>query len=121
VTAPTLVWFRRDLRLSDHPALTTACKAGPIIPVFIHDDSVGQLGAAPKWRLGLGLEAFGASLEEAGSRLILRRGEALGVLRSLIEQTGAKAVYWTRLYDPDATQRDSDIKTALKEDGIEAK
>ena len=62
--APTILWLRRDLRLGDHPALTAACKSGgPVIPVFIHDDPVAGLGAAPKWRLGLGLEYFARALE----------------------------------------------------------
>ncbi|MCV3272005.1 cryptochrome/photolyase family protein [Roseobacter sinensis] len=120
--SPVLVWFRRDLRLSDHPALHAACDSGrPVIPVFIHDDSVASLGAAPKWRLGLGLECFDAALREKGSRLVLRRGDALEVLQDLIDQTGAEAVYWSRLYDPEAIKRDTAIKSALKEAGVEAK
>ncbi len=121
MTAPTLLWFRRDLRISDHPALTAACKAGPVIPVFIHDETVAGLGAAPKWRLGLGLGHLATSLEEAGSRLIFRKGAALEVLQALIAETGAGAVYWTRLYDPDAVARDTEVKSALKEAGTEAK
>jgi deoxyribodipyrimidine photo-lyase len=53
--------------------------------------------------------------------LILRSGPALGCLRTLIEETGARSVYWSRLYDPAATDRDSTIKSVLKEAGIEAK
>ena len=46
--SPILMWFRRDLRLGDHDALSAACKMGrPVIPVFIHDDQVATLGAAP--------------------------------------------------------------------------
>ena len=92
-----------------------------MIPVFIHDDEVAKLGAAPKWRLGLGLEHVAQSLETIGSRLILRKSDALSGLRALIEQTGAGAVYWSRLYDPAAVARDKDVKSALKEDGIDAR
>ncbi len=121
-TSPILIWFRRDLRLSDHPALSAACDTGrPVIPVFIHDDQVASLGAAPKWRLGLGLGALGDSLEGKDSRLILRKGDALEVLQQLIAQTGAGAVYWSRLYDPDSIARDTAVKEALKEDGIDAR
>ncbi len=122
-TKPIIMWFRRDLRLSDHAALSAACETGrPVIPVFIHDGLVEQLGAAPKWRLGLGLGALGQTLADKGSRLILRRsGRALKALRKLIEQTGATSVYWSRLYDPEATSRDTSIKEALKTDGIEAR
>ena len=121
-TSPIILWLRRDLRLSDHPALHAACESGaPVIPVFIHDDAVADLGAAPKWRLGLGLECLAGVLAEKGSRLVLRKGDALDVLRDLLRETGAGAVYWTRLYDPQAIARDTDIKAALKDDGIDAR
>ncbi|MDW4496404.1 deoxyribodipyrimidine photo-lyase [Sulfitobacter sp. D35] len=120
-TSATLVWFRRDLRLTNHPALDAACKrGGPVIPVFIRDAQVDGLGTAPQWRLGLGLEHFAERLAEKNSRLILRSGKALDVLRDLIEETGAGAVYWSRLYDTDAIDRDAKVKSALKDDGIEA-
>jgi len=120
---PILLWFRRDLRLSDHPALDAACKSGrPVIPVFIHDRLSEGLGAAPLFRLGLGVGHLAESLAEKGSRLILRREvEALDALKKLIEETGAGAVWWTRLYDPETTARDSQIKESLKEAGIEAR
>ncbi|MGJ8623716.1 MAG: cryptochrome/photolyase family protein [Yoonia sp.] len=118
-TTPIILWFRRDLRLGDHEALTAACATGrPVIPVFIHDDLVAGLGAAPKMRLGLSIASLSASLKDKDSRLILRKGEALDVLRDLIRQTGAGAVYWSRLYDPDSVARDKAVKSALKDDGI---
>ena len=119
--APLIFWFRRDLRLGDHPGLTEAVKTGRrIIPVFIHDEVVETHGAAPKWRLGLGVAQFARTLEDLGSRLILRRGRALDVLRALVAETGAGAVYWSRAYDPAAIARDKEVKAGLKEDGVEA-
>jgi deoxyribodipyrimidine photo-lyase len=121
-TSPIIMWFRRDLRLSDHAALSAACDAGrPVIPVVIRDGAVDILGAAPKWRWGLGVGYLAASLEDKGSRLTLRSGDALEVLQALIRDTGAGSVYWTRLYDPDAVARDTAIKAALKDQGIEAR
>ena len=121
-TSPIILWYRRDLRISDHPALDAACRAGrPVIPVFIRDGLVDGLGAAPKWRLGLGLESLSKTLGDAGSRLICRSGDALTVLRTLVAETGAGAVYWSRLYDPDCVSRDTAVKAALKDDGVEAK
>ena len=120
--SPIILWFRRDLRLSDHPALRAAVETGrPIIPVFIHDGVSQQLGSAPKWRLGLGLDVFGQSLSEIGSRLILRRGDALEHLQRLVSETGATAVYWSRAYDPASIARDSKIKSTLSEQGVQAK
>src|SRR6056297_3063890 len=118
---PSIVWLRRDLRLSDNPALAAACaRGGPVIAVFIHDDSVARLGAAPKWRLGLSLGDLAGALAAKGSRLILRSGDACNVLLDLVKETGAGAVHWSRLYDPGAIARDSAIKSALKERGVEA-
>lgn len=121
-SSPILIWFRRDLRLSDHPALSAACSTGrPVIPVFICDDSVTDLGAAPKWRLDLGIGQLAEALAVRGSRLILRRGDALEQLAALIAETGAGDVWWTRLYDPVSRSRDAAIKTALRARGITAR
>ncbi len=119
--SPILIWFRQDLRLSDHPALSAAVRSGrPIIPVFIRDSLVDGLGAAPKWRLGQGLAALAQSLEHKGSKLVLRSGPALDVLKALVDETGAREVYWSRAYDPDAIARDKGIKSALTEQGLTA-
>jgi len=119
--SPILMWFRRDLRLGDHAALTAACAAGrPVILVFIYDELSERLGAAPKMRLGLSVQDLGNSIADKGSRLILRRGEAVKVLRDLVKETGADTVYWSRLYDPESKARDTALKSALKDDGIAA-
>ncbi|WP_397542072.1 FAD-binding domain-containing protein [Roseovarius salis] len=120
--SPTLLWLRRDLRLRDHPALEAAIgRGGPVIPVFVRDGVVDAQGTAPIWRLGLSLVDLSRRLEAVGSRLILRSGPALEALRALVRETGAGAVYWSRLYDPDAIARDTEVKNALAEDGIDAR
>ncbi len=120
--APILLWFRRDFRLQDHPALTAACAAGvPVIPVFICDELVDAMGAAPKWRLSLAIEQFGQRLGDLSSKLILRRGDALTQLQELTAETGARAVYWSRAYDPQSIARDTAVKAALKQQGVEAR
>ncbi|WP_299933136.1 deoxyribodipyrimidine photo-lyase [uncultured Pelagimonas sp.] len=119
--APIILWFRRDLRLRDHAALTHAVNSGrPVIPVFLNDTSVSDLGAAPKWRLHKGLEVFGAALSELGSRLILRSGDAEQCLLQLCVETGASGVVWQRAYDPQSVARDTQVKAALKSQGLEA-
>ena len=115
-------WVRKDLRLGDNPALTAAVKAGgPVIPVFILDEVFQGYGACPLWRFGLGIDALAATLEQAGSRLILRRGKAKTVLARLCEETGAKKVRWSRAYDPEQVARDKGVKSALDEAGIDGK
>lgn len=122
MTAPVLFWFRRDLRLGDHPGLCAALETGgPVIPVFILDPETEALGTAPAWRLGRALEVFREALEEIGARLVFRRGKALDVLRELVRETGAGEVHWSRLYDPAGMARDSAVKAGLREDGLIAK
>lgn len=116
---PLILWFRRDLRLSDHPMLAAALAAGrPLLPVFILDPETEILGAAPKFRLGLALARFAASLEAIGSRLILRRGPALAVLEALVAETGAAGVLWSRSYDEASRARDQVVKAAFKAKGL---
>ncbi|KMK67542.1 deoxyribodipyrimidine photo-lyase [Puniceibacterium sp. IMCC21224] len=116
-----LLWIRRDLRLGDHAALHAAAQTGrPVIPVFVRDASVDAVGAAPKWRLGLGLKHHAAALAAIGSRLVLRSGNARDALEALIDETGAGAVWWQRAYDPDGISRDTDVKSALRARGIDA-
>ncbi len=121
MTSPLILWFRRDLRLDDLPMLSAALATGrPLIPVFLLDPETEALGAAPKWRLGLGLETFARTLHAAGSRLILRRGPALDTLLALIAETGAQGVLWSRLYDPASKARDTEVKAALRARGLTA-
>ncbi|MGB3406809.1 MAG: deoxyribodipyrimidine photo-lyase [Jannaschia sp.] len=114
--------MRRDFRLADNPALTWAVEQGrPVIPVFLLDEVVEGWGAAPKWRLDLGLETLSERLSGAGSRLVLRRGQALDALRALVDETGADCVVWNRLYVADERARDTGVKEALRADGLQAR
>ncbi|MBK5927752.1 cryptochrome/photolyase family protein [Rhodobaculum claviforme] len=120
--SPILWWVRRDLRLSDNPGLAEAAATGrPVIPVFLNDEGVAVLGAAPRWRLGEGLAAFARALAGVGSRLVLRDGPALPALERLVAETGATAVWWGRLCDPVSRTRDAEVKAALKARGLEAR
>lgn len=116
---PVILWFRRDLRLSDHPMLA-AVSGRQVIPLFILDPETDALGAAARFRLELGLAKFSQSLQALGLPLILRRGDALAVLRQVVGETGASGVAWQRMYDPAAKARDGAVKAALRADGVEA-
>ena len=81
--APSIVWFRDDLRLGDHPALIAGAKAdAPLICVYVLDeDSAGfrAHGGASRWWLAQSLRALDADLRKLGQRLVLRRGKAADV------------------------------------------
>jgi deoxyribodipyrimidine photo-lyase len=128
---PVIFWFRQDLRIADNPSLAAAVDTGqPVVPVYILDDEMAsrrRLGGASRWWLHHSLASLGDELSAlAGGTierpaLILRRGSAETVLRSLIAETEATAVFWTRCYEPEAITRDNHIKQAHARDGIEAR
>lgn len=117
-----IVWFRRDLRLADNPALAAATREYErVLPVFVwapQEESPWSPGAAQRWWLRRSLEALDRDLREAGSRLVLRQGTSAQVLRSLAEETGADTVLWNRQYEPAARDRDRAVENALHESGI---
>ena len=123
-TVPVILWFRRDLRLHDNPALNHAAETGrPVIPVYILDGSGDgrARGSASLWWLDKSLRALGSALKDRGATLILRRGDSEAELHRLIEETGADAVFMNRLFEPDAVARDADIAHALQADGTKVK
>ena len=117
-----IVWFRRDLRLADNPALTAALAAGHApVPVYLHapqEEAPWQPGAASRVWLQRSLQALDGDLRALGSRLILRQGDSLAELQRLADECSAEAVYWNRLYEPAIVARDSRIKEHLKARGL---
>ena len=95
---PIIVWFRDDLRLSDHPALAAAAKSGgPVIGLFVLDEDsrgVRPLGGAARWWLAQSLRCLRASLQAAGTDLVLRRGAASEIIPEVARTAKAGAVFW---------------------------
>lgn len=122
---PTLMWFRRDLRLADNPALAAAfAEGGPVIPVYIREtgtQSGRASGGASKWWLDKSLKSLAADIKSRGGSLVLRSGDTASCLDALIEETGAKTVFWNRRYDAEGRHIDMEIKSGLKEKGLTAK
>ncbi len=118
---PILVWFRQDLRLSDHRALHAAiAEERAILPVYILDDETPgpwRMGGASRWWLHGSLAALKADLEGLGSRLVLLRGLSVDVLEGLAKETGAKTVHATRRYEPWARQEEEDLAERLESAG----
>jgi len=121
MTDPILVWMRRDLRLRDNPALSAAAEAGPVIPVILRDDETRGLGAAMRWRFGLGVEALAESFDEAGAPLVLRSGAPSDILPALARETGARAIYWNRRHDAPGRAAEAALRQALDGTGIEGR
>ena len=103
MTTPSLLWFRRDLRLSDQAALVAAAGEGPVVPVYILDDETPKhrrMGGASRWWLHHSLASLDAALRAKGSRLILRRGPCDEMLANLARESGATRVHALRHYEP---------------------
>ena len=122
---PIVVWFRLDLRLSDHAALTAAAETGaPILPLYILDDETPgrfQIGGAARWWLNGSLEALNAAIAKLGGALVLRRGAAPNALGAILDETGASAIYATRGYEPWEPKLERDIAGLCKAKGAELK
>ncbi len=84
MTGTAIVWFRRDLRVHDHPALTAAARsADRVVPVLVLDDALlgGRFPSGVRGRFLLGcLHELRAALRERGANLVVRRGRPEAVL-----------------------------------------
>ncbi|MBX9795598.1 deoxyribodipyrimidine photo-lyase [Sphingomonas sp.] len=112
----SIVWFRRDLRVSDQAALLAAAAEGQVVPVYILDDETPRhrrMGAASRWWLHHSLASLDASLRALGSRLILRRGRCDVVLPALAAELGARRVHAIRHYEPWWRNADKAVAKAL--------
>ena len=120
----TLVWLRDDLRLDDNPALSEAAALGrPLTVVYVLDEDspgVRPLGGATKWWLHHSLADLAAGLEAKGSRLLLRRGPAAGIIRDLAQETGASTLLWNRRYGGPERDVDAGVKAWAAEQGLAA-
>src|SRR4051812_27553594 len=113
---PTILWFRRDLRLADQAALVSAAHQGPVVPVYVLDDETPRhrkMGAASRWWLHYSLKTLDAALREKGSRLILRRGRCDEELAKVAEEVGAGTVHAIRHYEPWWRNAERDVAKRL--------
>jgi deoxyribodipyrimidine photo-lyase len=119
-----LVWFRRDLRVHDHPSLTAAHRAcDRVVPVFVLDPRLLDAGRFPSanraWFLLESLRELRRALRERGGELFVRAGRPEEVLPALARETGAEAVYFSSDVSPFAMARDQRTEAAL--DGVEVR
>lgn len=112
----SIFWFRRDLRLTDHPALAAAAAEGPVVPVFVNDDRLRNPSGANRLAY---LHGALASLDaDIGGHLVVRSGDPAVVLAAIAAETGAQTIYATDDYGPYGRSRDNAVGQTLADTGL---
>jgi deoxyribodipyrimidine photo-lyase len=110
---PGIVWFRRDLRLHDHPALHAALEAhDEVVPVFVLDEKLLAVSPARTAFLLDRLRELDAALMKRGGRLVIRSGPAERELQRLGDELGTDDVYVTKDVTPYARARGRRVREA---------
>ena len=110
----SIVWFRRDLRISDHPALVAALsESDEIVPVFIIDSKlIERTGSNGLAYLAQSLQHLDASLDK---KLQVIAGQPIDVLKKLQEKYNAQSVHISAEYEPVSAAQDVEIeKSGIK-------
>jgi deoxyribodipyrimidine photo-lyase len=110
----SLLWFRRDLRLNDHPALAAARDEGDVLPVFVLDPRLWDPAGAPRRRFLL--DALADLDQRLDGHLVVRRGDPATVLPKLAREVEASAVHVSADTGPYGRARDEAVEKALGED-----
>src|SRR3954451_11808372 len=113
-----VVWFRRDLRLGDNPALIEAARsADRVLPLFVLDDRL-RTPCGPN-RLAFLSGCLRALDDSMDGHLVVRSGPPAKAVRAVAEEVGAVAVHCAEDFGPYGTQRDEEVEQALDEAGVE--
>jgi deoxyribodipyrimidine photo-lyase len=121
---PAVLWFRRDLRLSDHPALLAARdeaaaseqgKSSGVVGLFVLDDALRKPSGAP--RLAFLYRCLRDLNEQLDGRLVVRRGDPVKVVPAVARESGSHAVHISSDFGPYGAERDRRVEAALEQDG----
>lgn len=108
------MWFRRDLRLTDHPALAEACATGEVLPLFVLDPTFAECGAPRSQMLNACLARLRA---ETGGALVIRSGDPADVVPALAAAVDASTVFVTKDFGPYGRARDAHVAEILRASG----
>jgi deoxyribodipyrimidine photo-lyase len=118
-----LLWYRRDLRVADHPALHAALGDDRVVPVFCFDDRLlrGRHASGPRTQFLLEcLNDLDRSLRDRGSRLVIRHGRPERELPLLAREVGATTIHATADTGPFAARRDARVADLVLHPGLGA-
>jgi deoxyribodipyrimidine photo-lyase len=123
---PVIFWFRRDLRLNDNNGLYQALKnEGDVISLFVFDSRIlGRLSDPFDPRVTFihdEVKRLQKELEETGSTLMVRFGDPVEIVPAVTQETGSRAVYINKDYEPHARERDHKVAARLSRQGAQLK
>lgn len=118
-----IVWFRKDLRLIDNPALHYACQHhDEILLLYILDEPLSFIKSkAQSWWLHHSLNQLQNTLKHHQLKLILKQGSPQNILSTLVQAHQINAIYWNRCYEPQSISRDQSLKEFFKQNHIDVK
>src|SRR5215210_8329917 len=112
----SVMWFRRDLRLEDNPALVEACAEDGVLPLFVIDPHLsGPAGAPRRAYLAASLGSLDGSLRQRKAQLHLRRGDPVTEVTRAARAVGATRVHVAADHGPYGSRRDRKVEAALAE------
>ncbi|KAK9134266.1 hypothetical protein Syun_013596 [Stephania yunnanensis] len=119
----SIVWFRRDLRVEDNPALAAGVRTGgAVIAVFIwapEEEGHYHPGRVSRWWLKQSLAHLDSSLKSLGASLVTKRStDSVSTLLEIVKSTGASQLFFNHLYDPMSLVRDHRAKELLTAKGV---
>lgn len=107
------MWFRRDLRLHDHPALLTAHGEGDVVPLVVLDPALVEHRTTRVAGYLACVAALAESIAERGGRLVVRSGPPEEVVPAVAQAVGATRVHVTAESEPYGRRRDETVRAAL--------
>ncbi|KAG7972311.1 hypothetical protein I3843_07G176200 [Carya illinoinensis] len=121
----SIVWFRRDLRVEDNPALSAGVRAGAVVAVFIwapEEEGHYYPGRVSRWWLKHSLAHLDSSLRSLGTFLVTKKStDSISSLLEVVKATGATQLFFNHLYDPLSLVRDHRAKEVLTAQGIDVR
>ncbi|CAL9761918.1 unnamed protein product [Musa acuminata subsp. burmannicoides] len=118
----SVVWFRRDLRVEDNPALAAGVRAGAVVALYIwapEEEGPFYPGRVSRWWLSQSLHHLDSSLRSLGTPLITKRSlDTASTLLEVVRSTAATSLFFNHLYDPLSLVRDHRLKELLTAQGI---
>jgi deoxyribodipyrimidine photo-lyase len=118
-----IMWFRRDLRIADNPALLAAISQAKedansqVLPLYVLGPRTwAAMSAVQKHYLASSLASLNDSL---GGALVFKFGDAREIIAALAIQIGAAKVHAAQLHTPNAIARDAEVEASLTKVGCE--